>query len=187
VEKYHKPPSNRKRGRPKGSRNKKKSKKPSKPKEPKRRGPKTPRSSGEAFVFQTNTTTADQFLEVHWLEKDIKIDHSSKDNPPVPSLFTIQSMLWTVFCLFTGKAMVSNRIESKNAEIKNIMPNRGLRSEKNLRSRVEPFVMFHSPQNCEAPAPLDLPISPRLGLMNLGRFMKPNIGNMSILARRGGD
>jgi len=186
VEKYHKPPSNRKRGRPKGSKTRKRSER-SLTSKPKRRGPKTPRSRGEAFVFQTNTTTADQFLEVQWLEKEIKINHSSKDNLPVPFLLTIQSMLWTMFCLFSGKAMVSNRIESKNAEIKNIMPNRGLRSENNLRSRVEPFVMLHASKDHEDPAVLELPIGPRLGLMYLGRFMRPDIGNVSILASRGGD
>lgn len=173
IERTHLAPSSKPIGRPKGSKNRKKYKKKIKLKK-KKRGPKSPRSSGEAFLMSNVGHSSDQFLEVQWMNKSIKVKHSNKKNASVPSLATVQELLWVAFSIFSASAIVSNRIESKNSEIKNVMPNRGLRKEKNLRSRVEPLVMLHSKIN-KKQCWVNLPVSASLGFKNLSQFCEPEI------------
>ena len=108
------------------------------------------------------------------MNKSIKIKHNSKKNANIPSLATVQELLWVAFSIFSACAIVSNRIESKNSEIKNVMPDRGLRNEKNLRNRVEPFVMLHSKKRKKQNW-VNLPISASLGYKNLSQFIRPEI------------
>ena len=179
LERTHLPPSNKPVGRPKGSKNRRNHKKSKKKIKHKKRGPKTPRSSGKAFLMSNAGRSSDQFLEVQWVKKSFKIKHNSNKNASVPSLATVQELLWVAFSIFSASAIVSNRIESKNSEIKNVMPNRGLRKEKNLRNRVEPLVMLHSNKRNKK-SWVNLPISASLGFKNLSLFCRPEISQIQL-------
>ena len=129
----------RKRGRPKGSKNKKK-RETERSKEPQKRGPKTPKSHGKPITLDMTSN----LIDVRYEDPSIKIDHSRKDNPPVPSILVVQELIWVAFCVFNGSYMVSSLIESKNSIIRHIMPNRGLRTETHLRNHLAPRLQFHS-------------------------------------------
>ncbi len=176
----------RNRGRPKGAKNKKK-KQAEKPKVPKKRGPKTPKSHGKAITLDLSSN----LIDVRYQDPSIKIDHSSKNNPPVPPISVVQELIWVAFCVFKGGYMVSSLIESKNSVIRHVMPDRGLKTETHLRNHLGPRLQFHSGSSfSELPATSSsqksLPIRGSVGLYNLDKFLTPDLKNLQVLSVVGG-
>jgi len=176
----------RKRGRPKGSKNKKK-KQPEKSEEPMKRGPKTPKSHGKPIILDMTSNLVD----VRYQGPSIKIDHSSKDNPPVPPISVVQELIWVAFCVFNGSYMISSLIESKNSVIRHVMPDRGLRTETHLKNHLAPRLQFHSGSSFSGlpaivPPQNPLPICGSVGFNNLDKFLTPKLNNLVVLDFNGG-
>lgn len=169
---------NKNRGRPKGSKNRKKNK--SKPTMSQKRGPKTPKTHGKPIELDMTSN----LLDVKFQDPTIHIDHSSKDNPPVPPISVVQELIWVAFCVFNGGYMVSNLIESKNSLIRHVMPDRGLRSETHLRNHLAPRLQYYSGNILDENQSdqFSLPIRGSAGFYNLDKFITPNMNNLTILS-----
>ncbi len=153
----------RKRGRPKGSKNK-----TTKIKKPRRkRGPKTVRSAGRPFVF--SPSHQDQFLDIHWIG-GIQDSHYSASKEEV------QRLLWLTFCIFKGGYITSNRIESKNNEIKQFL-GRGLKKPEHYETRLSQFFLLHGwkTDNKEYDTSTN-----HFGFQNLDKFIKSDISRIAI-------
>lgn len=176
----------RKRGRPKGSKNKKKKQVP-KSKDPQKRGPKTPKSHGKPITLDMTSN----LIDVRYQDPSIKIDHSSKNNPPVPPISVVQELIWVAFCVFNGRYMVSSLIESKNSVIRHVMPDRGMRTETHLKNHLVPRLQFHSgisfsELSAIVPRQEPLPIRGSIGFYNLSKFLRVDLHNLQVLSAKGG-
>lgn len=156
----------KKRGRKKGQKNgtgKKIKKKIKKLK----RGPKTARISGRAFQFGHKL----ELMGIDWLQPPlIKNESPSKD--------IISQILWTTFMIFGNKSIVSNRVESVNAEFKNIIPSRGMHNENILENRIKRLIQLITMKSLNSDPNISIPVSARLGFNNLFQFVEPDIRNI---------
>lgn len=170
TKKYKLNVTKKKRGRPKGAKNVQGTKKTKKTKTKlKKRGPKTATSSGRAFQFGHNM----EFLDVDWLQPRIQ-------TVDIPSKEGVNRILWVVFMIFGNKSIVSNRIESVNSEIKQIIPNRGMRNEKHIENRIKRFVQVKNGISITSSSSSKIPVSARLGFNNLMNFCVPDLAEIEF-------
>ena len=185
LQKHHKPPviSTKKRGRPKGSKTKKKKKKQNR--KLKKRGPKTLRSAGRPFKFENGLGI--QFLQPEWLPQSPKELKRRTQEKTIPSLAAIQRLLWITFCIFNTGAIQSNKIESVNRSIKDLIPNRGLKTTTHYSNHFSAHFLSsqfttQTPKNAQQPSlsPFPPPCTPSLGFHNLGAFLEPKVSHIRI-------
>lgn len=154
----------KRRGRPKGVKNgegKKKVRKLTKSK----RGPKSLVKSGRPFQFGHTMN----FLEINWLGNDLK-------TVTTPDRGTVMRLLNTTFMIYGNRCIVSNRIESFNSQIKQVIPQRGMRDKNKVENRIERFIQLNNRDPIVSSSQMTLPISSKLGFDNLNKFFisKPN-------------
>ena len=162
----------KKRGRKKGQKNgtgKKKYEKVKK-KDKKKRGPKTARGSGRAFQFGHTM----DFLKIEWLT-------TNPNDVKIPDEEAVSRMLNTTFMIFSNKAIQSNRIESHNNQIKRVIPDRGLQNEKHLNNRITRAIQINNREIIDVSSSMSLPISSKLGFINLNQFFIPNISKFQLI------
>ncbi len=189
----------KKRGRKRGSKNKPKNEKSKKKAIPGKRGPITPKSRGNIFSISHDN----EFLDVKWINHSLQtnalvssLEDKSEEMKKVlkehkaPDIRTIQEMMFVTFAIFQGKAIVSNLIESMNALVRNVIPIHGLKTEDHLFDHSNILMRIHSkPVNsdsidhpyCNFNLSSKLPILPRIGLVNIAKFMKLQFDKIEVV------
>ena len=103
-----------------------------------------------------------------------------------PSLSAIQRLLWVTFCIFNIGAIQSNKVESVNRSIKDLMPNRGLKTTTHYSNHLSAHFMSSqfttqtSKPSYQPTLPIFPPCTPSLGFHNLGAFLEPKVSHIQI-------
>lgn len=168
-------------GRPKGSKNKKKSieknkiKNKTKNKPQGIKGPKKAKTHGIGFKIDPNKALEGWNVEI--------LDKKPKDaKVKSPEIAEIVEILDLTYSIMKGKCILSNRIEIANRFLKEIIPDRGLKTPEQVIKRIELlFITQGSINPFETPSnPEYCPISPSIGFRNFGFLIHPSISQIQI-------
>lgn len=172
----------RKRGRPKGVKDKQKRRSRNTPQQKgkkrqlKKRGRKSLRQHGRQFQFHP------QPLPVGW-----NIEWVS---PPLteaglicPPIMEIELLLDLTYKVMDGRAIQSNRIESTNRLVKDVTPNRGLKNLPQLRKCLNTHLSFWSNTFDQSfiTKKIKIPLSPSVGFARLLTFFQPCTNAIQVI------
>ena len=160
--------SKKKRGRPKGAKTKRiRSNQQSLPGEnnldsSKKRGPKNIRTRGKPFLFHPQKGATG--WELQWIKSGQRTNSKH-----VPTRKMIDNLLLVTYNTMEGGYIVSHRIESKNRQVKDFIPNRGLKTPDHVHTYLDYYLTFRSSPLLvnPVPKPKKIPTTTKIGFLNM--------------------
>ncbi|MHA1169544.1 MAG: hypothetical protein ACTSRU_17090 [Candidatus Hodarchaeales archaeon] len=172
----------RKRGRPVGSKDKKKRKKrgerdeSASKKSPLRRGPKSLARDGRSVRFHPDPLAGGWNLE--WMEPPL-----AGLNLLNPSLESLERMLDRLYKVMKGGTIQSNRIENVNREIKAVFPDRGIKNPEQAKKLLDHHLTFWSDQSA-VPGEREVitsSVSRSIAFRNMLTYFKPSVSQVEVV------
>ena len=174
--------SKRKRGRPKGSKDRQRRRSRHAPRvkprgaKKKKRGRKSLAKHGRVLCFHPRPVPVGWNIE--WLSAPLK--EPSLQNPSIEEL---ELLLDLTYKLMGGGVIQSNRIEAVNREIKAIISDCGLKSPEQVSGIIDDHLRFWGNHFSSATPRKSIPstITPSIAFTRLFEFFRPSNGSLSVV------